>query len=129
MSQVLTSEGEDIKGEMTHLMEGPEVEGMVWGRWFERRETLRKLPASPEMQINNSTWDPLQVSRQSPPLPHISQSTQHNARSITVITMMVITNMNTCVSILYYDTDFPGASYMALAVKNSPANAGDLKRL
>ena len=40
LSQVLTSEGEDIKGEMTHLMEGPEVEGMVWGRRFERRETL-----------------------------------------------------------------------------------------
>lgn len=91
LSQVLTSEGEDIKGEMTHLMEGPEVEGMVQGRWLERRETLRKLPASPEMQTNNSTWEPLQVNRQSPPLPHIYQNTQHSARSITVITTMVIT--------------------------------------
>lgn len=66
LSQVLTSEGEDIKGETTHLMEGPEVEGMVWGRWFKRTETLRKLPASPEMQTNNSTWEPLQVNGQSP---------------------------------------------------------------
>lgn len=92
LSQVLTSEGEDIKGEMTHLMEGLKVEGMVQGRWLERRETLRKLPASPEMQTNNSTWEPLQVNRQSPrPLPHIYQNTQHSARSITVITTMVIT--------------------------------------
>lgn len=45
-------------GEMTHLMEGLKVEGMVQGRWLERRETLLKLPASPEMQTNNSTWEP-----------------------------------------------------------------------
>lgn len=78
LSQVLASEGEDIKGEMMHLMEGPEVEGMVWGRWFKRRETLRKLPASPEMQTNNSTWKPLQVNGQHPP--SSSQISEHTAQ-------------------------------------------------